>query len=112
MTETLVEKQIRFTQMVGLLIDYATQKGYGLTFGEAWRTPQMAKIYAEQGIGKENSLHRERLAVDFNLFKNGKLLSKTEDHRELGEFWESVGGAWGGRFNDGNHYSLEHEGRK
>jgi hypothetical protein len=27
-------------------------------------------------------------------------------------FWESIGGSWGGRFNDGNHYSLEHRGMK
>ena len=31
---------------------------------------------------------------------------------ELGEYWESIGGSWGGRFNDGNHYSLEHNGVK
>lgn len=30
----------------------------------------------------------------------------------IGEYWESIGGAWGGRFNDGNHYSLGHGGRK
>jgi hypothetical protein len=30
----------------------------------------------------------------------------------LGLKWESMGGSWGGRFNDGNHYSLEHEGRR
>jgi hypothetical protein len=110
--ETLLEKQIRFTQMVGLLIDYATQKGYGITLGEAWRPPLLAKIYAEKGIGSEKSLHCDRLAIDLNLFKNGRYLDKTEDHRELGEFWESIGGTWGGRFKDGNHYSLEYEGRK
>jgi len=28
----------------------------------------------------------------------------TDDHRQLGEWGESQGGIWGGRFNDGNHY--------
>ena len=33
-------------------------------------------------------------------------------HGEVGEFWESLGGSWGGQFNDGNHYSIEHGRRK
>ena len=54
----------------------------------------------------------ERNAVDLNLFKAGKYVALTEDHRPLGEWWESQGGAWGGRFEDGNHYSLEWKGRR
>ena len=49
---------------------------------------------------------------NLNLFVDGVWLQSTEAHRELGEWWESVGGSWGGRFGDGNHYSLAHEGRK
>jgi len=30
----------------------------------------------------------------------------------LGEYWESIGGSWGGRFGDGNHYSLKYKGRR
>lgn len=62
--------------------------------------------------GKLNSLHKLRLAVDFNLFRYGKYLVKTEDHLPLGLYWEAIGGTWGGRFGDGNHYSLEHNGMK
>jgi hypothetical protein len=98
--------------MIGLLIQFATQQGYELTFGEAERPKVTADFYAEKGIGSKNSLHKIRLAVDFNLFKNGKWLSSTEAHKPLGEFWESIGGTWGGRFGDGNHYSLEHNGVK
>ena len=52
--------------------------------------------------------------MDFNLFKDGKYLTATEDYTQLGEYWESLGGCWGGRFSsaDGNHFSLEHEGCK
>lgn len=92
----LSEKQQEFTRMVGLLIAFATQKGYGLTFGDA---------YASSGH-KKGSFHYSRLAVDLNLFKGGHYMNATKDHQELGEFWESIGGTWGGRFNDGNHYSL------
>jgi hypothetical protein len=52
------------------------------------------------------------LAIDLNLFKDGNFLSATEDHKELGEWWEEQHELcrWGGRFSnaDGNHYSLVH----
>ena len=109
---TLGQKQRKFTRMVALLILYAYEMGYELTWGEAWRTPEQAAINAKKGTGIRLSLHMDRLAIDFNLFKNGRWLNQTEDHRPLGEFWESLGGTWGGRFGDGNHYSLAHGGRK
>ena len=101
---TLREKQSLFVRMVARLIDYATELGYELTFGDA---------YAKSGH-INGSFHYSRLAIDLNLFKDGKYLTKTEDHLPLGEFWESIGGSWGGRFGakdgklgkDGNHYSL------
>ena len=113
MTETLGQKQRRFTRMIGLLIEFAYQQGYELTFGDAYRDPRVhGDVGVKKSYSRANSVHKSRLAVDFNLFKNGVYLTSTEDHRELGEFWESIGGTWGGRFNDGNHYSLEHQGRK
>lgn len=108
----LSEKQQKFTSMVGQLIEFANQNGYGLTFGEAYRTPEQAALNASKGTGISNSLHCDRLAVDFNLFIDGELQQSSEAHAPLGEFWESIGGSWGGRFNDGNHYSLSHEGRR
>lgn len=98
----LREKQSKFVRMVALLIQFAYERGYELTFGDAW---------ARDGH-MSNSLHYDRLAIDLNLFKDGRYLTTSEDHKELGEFWESIGGSWGGRFDDGNHYGLEHGGRK
>lgn len=108
----LVSKQAKFTVMVARLILWADEHGYELTFGEAWRPPETAAAYAAKGKGIRNSLHCDRLAVDFNLFINGVWKNKTEDFKPLGEYWESIGGCWGGRFGDGNHFSLEHGGRK
>ena len=82
--------------MVALLILYAYELGYEVSFGDAW---------AKTGH-KKDSFHYRRLAIDLNLFLDGDYLKKTEDHKVLGLFWESIGGSWGGRFNDGNHYSL------
>jgi hypothetical protein len=106
--------QRKFTKMVALLILYAYERGYELSFGEAWRPEVTARFYAGQGKGTVTSLHQARLAVDLNLFKKGVWLRKTGDHQFLGEFWESVGGSWGGRFKrpDGNHYSLSWKGRR
>ena len=111
---TLREKQSFFAALVANLIEEAFQRGYEVTFGEAYRSPEEAARLAKLGKGIKNSLHTSRLAVDLNLFKDGKYLSSTESHRPLGEWWERQHPLcrWGGRFNDGNHYSLEHEGRK
>lgn len=109
---TLSEKQAKFTQMIGEFIAKAYPMGYQLTFGEAYRTPEQAELNAKKGIGIKNSLHTIRLAVDFNVFKNGYWLKEGKEFEDLGKVWESMGGSWGGRFKDGNHFSLEHEGRK
>lgn len=103
--ETVRQKQSRFVRMVALLILHAQHLGYELTFGDAYRDPRVR-------YGLRNSLHRSRLAIDLNLFRDGRWLSSTDSHKPLGLYWESIGGAWGGRFGDGNHYSLEHRGVK
>lgn len=115
MAETLGQKQRRFTRLVGLLIEYAYQHGYELTFGDAYRDPRLhGAMGVKLGYSHPSSTHKQRLAVDFNLFKDGVWLQQTEDYTKLGEYWESLGGSWGGRFTsgDGNHFSLEHNGVK
>ncbi|EEQ4790530.1 M15 family metallopeptidase [Escherichia coli] len=110
----LSEKQQLFAVMIADLIHWAQEHGYRLTFGEAYRTPEQAALNAKTGKGIRNSLHTLRLAVDFNLFINGEYQTDTDAYRPLGEYWESIGGTWGGRFSraDGNHFSLEHNGMK
>jgi hypothetical protein len=113
MAETLGQKQRRFTLMIAQLINHAYILGYELTFGDAYRDPRVhGKHGQKKSYSSAKSNHKQRLAVDFNLFKDGRYLTSTESHRLLGEYWESIGGTWGGRFNDGNHYSLEHKGIK
>ncbi len=85
--------------MVSRLIQFAYSNGYRITFGDA---------YANSGHQKE-SLHYTRLAIDLNLFKDGKYLTNTDDHAILGKYWESLGGTWGGRWKDGNHYEYRYE---
>lgn len=98
---TLRQKQSKFVRMVADLIQYAYSQGYEMTFGDAYATTgHMA-----------NSLHYERLAIDLNLFKDGKWLADGTGHDVLHDYWDSIGGAK--RIpNDPNHYSLEHNGRR
>lgn len=137
MSETLRQKQSRFVRLKGRLIEHAYAQGYELTDGEAWRTDEQAEIHAMGFAGRERlaklieaefpglatkirnntgngirlSLHVDRLAQDFNLFRAGALIT---NYRPLGEFWERLAPdcRWGGRFGDPAHFSIEHGGRK
>jgi hypothetical protein len=88
----------------------------------------MAEGYVGLSINKttEDTPHRRdgghfhKLAQDLDLFKFNATTFQfdycmaTEDHRPFGEYWESLHDLcrWGGRFGDGNHYSIEHGGVK
>ena len=108
----LLELQKEHTVRYGEFIGRLAFLGYEMTQGEAWRPKEQAKRNASKGLGIVNSLNCDRLANDLNLFKNGKYLTTTEEYREAGEIWESMGGTWGGRFGDGNHFSTAFMGRK
>ena len=94
--------------MVARLLLHAEQLGYEVTFGDAYRDPRVhGKMGEKVGYGHSKSKHKQRLAIDLNLFKNGRYLPSTKAHEPLGEYWESIGGVWGGRFDDGNHYQFD-----
>ena len=116
---TLGQTQRAFTRLVGLLIAQAYKMGYEVTLGDAFRDSRVfGMVGVKKGYGNRNSNHKRRLAIDLNLFKDGEYLDASEDHRPLGEWWENLGEkegvptVWGGRFNDGNHYSCEYNGQK
>lgn len=110
---TLGEKQEKFSEMIAEHILWLYSQGYKVRLGDVFRDPRVhGEVGVKMGYGHPKSCHKMKLAADLNLFKDGKFLSSTEDHKASGERWESLGGTWGGRFNDGNHYSLEHGGSK
>ena len=103
----LSEMQQTFCFNIAMLIVWAYGQGYKITLGES---------YNAAGIGhRVGSLHYVRLAQDLNLFKDGVYLTKSEEHKPLGEMWKTFNplNRWGGDFKsrDGNHYSMEYEGR-
>lgn len=111
--KTLGQKQRMFTLMVAELTQYAYHLGYELSVGDFYRDPRVhGKWGVKNSYSAAHSVHKERLAGDLNLFINGVYQTSTEAHKPLGEYWEAMGGTWGGRFNDGNHYSIPHGGYK
>ncbi len=103
---TLRQKQSAFAWIAARLIQEAVRMGFEVTLGNTTAP-----------TSTPTSLHPKRLAIDINLFRNGRYLSSTESHRELGEWWERQSTdeytcSWGGRFGDGNHYSIAHRGHK
>lgn len=114
---TLSEAQREFTRDMADLIEWAYDHDYELTFGDAYRDPRSHGHMGERGsYGRAWSAHKQRLAVDFNLFIDGEYRDDTKSHEPLGEFWESIRpeNVWGGRFSkrgkgaDGNHYSRRY----
>lgn len=109
--------QSQFAALVPRLIDKAIALGNEVTLGDAFRDSRVfGPLGFKQGYGHPSSAHKQRMAIDLNLFKDGVFLSDTEAHRELGEWWEKQHpqARWGGRFKtpDGNHYSFEYNGVK
>ena len=98
----LGDRRKLFTKCLAKLLNKMLDDGYEPMTGKDGQKHQIL------------SLHFEGLAVDIDLTKNGVYLDKTEDHLLFGVFWESLNPlcAWGGRFEDGNHYSIIYGGRK
>lgn len=112
---TLGQKQRLFVKLVGDLIDFAYTRGYEFSFGDAYRDPRLhGQIGTKIGYGHRNSNHKQRLAIDLNLFKEGEFLTSDKDHEPLGIYWESLHPdcSWGGHFQDSNHYSMKHNGMR
>jgi hypothetical protein len=132
----LGEKQELFAHLLPDLIEEAHSLGFLVRLKELLRGEQQAWYNAHtcavcdynrndhhpvpdpqhdfKPIGIVNSLHCVGLAIDLVLFRNNRPLWATKHYQELGEFWESLDPlcSWGGRFNDGGHFSIQHGGRR
>lgn len=110
---TLSEQQRLFVSLLPKLISYAYGMGYELTLGDAFRDPRVFGMIGEpKGYGHARSAHKNRLAIDLNLWKDGNYLSDTPSYTFLGEYWERLNPMcrWGGAFSDGNHFSMIRDG--
>ena len=106
-------EQKAFVHDMARLIEWAYDNGYELSLGDGYRDPRVfGMLGVKKGYGHKSSNHKRRLAVDFNLFKDGEYCMASNDHRPLGEYWESLHphNRWGGRYDDGNHYERVYGG--
>lgn len=109
----LWQQQSQFAQDIATLIQHIHNQGYYCTFSDAYRSPEMAAIYAKEGKGIANSQHCKRLAVDLNLFDKDGDFMQVDDaaYEEIGAFWEKLDSynRWGGSFarKDLDHFERK-----
>jgi len=110
----MIEKQIQFSRMLGLLFYWMGEQGMEWILGDAWRSTdklqcahcgrehsyQELLVYNKRSKAAK-SKHCDRLAQDIILIKDGKPVWIGEPYRAMGEQWEKITqglGRWGGRF--------------
>lgn len=112
----LGEKQELFSKLIAQHILWLYKQGYKVRGGDWFRDSRVHGDVGEKvSYSHAYSMHKSKCAFDINLIgKDGKYVKTTKGHLESGRKWESRHPlcCWGGRFDDGNHYSLTHEGRK
>lgn len=110
---SLRTEQARFTVMIARLVTYADMRGYQLTYGDAYRDRRVFGAIGERkGYGNKDSNHKNRLAVDFNLFVDNKYITDSDHYAylDLVQFWVSIGGSW--IKSDANHWSIMYNGMR
>jgi hypothetical protein len=108
----LLVAQLKFCRMLAALLTRATELQLPLKLGCA---------LCQNPHHSRNSLHRDSLAIDLPMVWPDGRYGVWTDYLPLGEYWESLGGSWGGRFDlngdgvakdDANHFSLQYGNRK
>ena len=108
---SMVNEQAAFLLDMCRLIQHGTSLGFTITAGELYRTPEQQEIYMKTGRSQTmNSLHLQRLAIDLNFFRDGKLVYAKDVLAPLGAYWESLHplNSWGGngkKLVDTPHFS-------
>lgn len=108
----LSEKQAIFSLNVAKLIIQSKEIfDIDISLGEAYRTKEQQSIYYSRGLSKTlQSRHMSRLAIDINIFKDGKWLTEREDYKPLALIWKNLnplndcGYYWGWDFN---HFEMK-----
>lgn len=104
----LSELQQLFARDTVLLFQNIFEKGYTFTYGESMRSVEQAAIYAKEGKGIKDSLHCKRLAIDINLFKDGKYLDDAKHYEQFSIYWENLSPCNRSGYNfkkvDANHF--------
>jgi len=111
----LGDKQRRFNREMSIFMVWANSlPGYEFTDGDAYRAPEVFGKYGiKKGYGSANSVHKLKLARDYNLSFCGKYIDDS-DHRAwdiLHDRWEMKHGGAPRIKGDANHFSFSHRGK-
>ena len=106
-----VPRQCEFARNTAKLIHFINVAGYEVTLGETIRSKEEAEANAKKGIGIRDSNHLYRLAIDLNLFKDGKYLTKEKYYAFAGAYWKTLNkfNEWGGdwKLGDFSHFEMD-----
>jgi hypothetical protein len=129
---TLRETQEAFAKDTIKLYNHILDSGYTFTYGEAYRTELQAWVNSQKpnshiecvavdgsvtkfpgsvgGVGINKSLHRDRLAVDVNIFLNGALIIDKKMLQPIFDYWEGLNpnNRAGGNFKHPAPYDAPH----
>jgi D-alanyl-D-alanine dipeptidase len=109
---TLSDKQCQFAGMVGRLLVYAASLAIRAKVTTWFRSlAEQQALLARKATRTLLSKHRDGLAVDLAIIdRDGKYLTDSPLYQQLGEYWESIGGTWGGRWktlHDRDHFEFK-----
>ncbi len=106
----LSERQHRFSRMMNQLLEFIFRDGCEVSFEGFTRPNDKLELpgsfkeatYQELLVFNKKSKvkygkHNMKLAGDLTIWRDGQIISK-ECYRMFGEYWEALGGRWGGRF--------------
>lgn len=112
---TLRQKQSEFLLALARLILWAGDQGYEFTLGEGYVADTDAADGDHDGPHMKGGLHYQRLALDLNLFVDGRYITNGEHPawQAIGRKWKALDSLarWGGDFSDANHFSFTHGGK-
>jgi hypothetical protein len=109
-------KRTDFLYKIGKLLVFAEERGIPIICFTFHRT--VKEQYDEFLAGRSNcdgtikkSQHQKWLAMDFVIVdeQGNCVWEDVPEYRVLGEYWESLGGTWGGRWSSpaGDVYHME-----
>ena len=108
-----IGQQVRFLWLLGKLLHFACLAEIRLIVLSFYRTAEEQKALYQigrRGVEGEKpitscdgyerpSRHQSRTAIDLNIVnEDGVRINVPDLYAKLGEYWEGIGGTWGGHF--------------
>lgn len=105
----------KFARSVSKLLVYATNNDIDILAISLFRTVAQQQAMFAKGVSRCDgvrsiSKHQLGRAIDIVILRGGSIIwDNIPEYTQLGEYWESLGGRWGGRWsklNDIYHFEM------